>query len=168
MYYDSAHTAVAETHPLRPRWTVRSRRLRSLASTETLCPADPEDAVGPCRRTSQLQRRRRTAGGHSLSARGHAGSSAAGHLARLRPQVCGAVERERAHCVTSLNYFSALVNGKKSPKRQLEAHAEQSEPTGGAPKQQSGAPFLGFGADVATVGLTAPSGNRRSRPVSRS
>ncbi len=36
-------------------------------------------------------------GGHSLSARGHADSPSAGHLARLRPQVCGSVERERAH-----------------------------------------------------------------------
>ena len=51
----------------------------------------------PRLRTRQLQRRRRTAGGHSLSARGHAGSSPTGHLARFRPQICGAAERERAH-----------------------------------------------------------------------
>ncbi len=58
------------------------------------------DRFWPYLRAQQLQRRRRAVGSPSLSARGHADSSAAGPLAGLRPKVCVAVERRRIRSQT--------------------------------------------------------------------
>src|ERR1017187_2396924 len=95
----------------------------------------PADAVGHCLRARQLQRRRRTTGAHSLSARGHAGSSPAGHLARLCPQVRSSVEwkRTRSHARQQPEVLLRSYRGGRrnvGRRRLLEAHAAQSEPTG--------------------------------------
>jgi hypothetical protein len=70
-----------------------------------------------------------------LSARGHAGTSPPGHLARLCPQVRGVVERERRrsharHQPELLLRSCECGRRDVGGRRLLGAHAEQSEPTG--------------------------------------